>query len=254
MALLGWRGNTPESVMRIGILQTGHTPEALVAQSGTYPDMFRRLLAGQGFDFRDYAVVDMEFPASPQDCDGWIITGSRHGVYEDHPFIPPLEDFIRRAQADGVPMVGICFGHQIIAQALGGKVEKFAGGWAVGPQDYDFDGTTLRLNAWHQDQVTTPPPGARTLASNAFCAHAALAYGDTMFTVQAHPEYGPDFIEGLMETRGRGVVPDPLMDAARARLDQPLDNQTLAARIAAFFKAPREPQQVPHARLDRQSA
>ena len=240
--------------MLIGILQTGHAPEPLVAQSGTYPDMFRRLLAGQGFAFRDFSVVDMDFPASVHDCDGWILTGSRHGAYEDHPFIPPLEDFIRTAYAEGVPMVGICFGHQIIAQALGGKVERFAGGWAVGPQDYDFGGERLRLNAWHRDQVTERPPDAQTVATHPFCAHAALIYGDRAFTVQAHPEYGPDFIEGLMETRGKGVVPDPLMDAARARLDQPLDRQTLAARIAAFFKAPRGPRQVPHVRLDRETA
>lgn len=240
--------------MLIGILQTGHAPEPLVAQSGTYPDMFRRLLADQGFEFRIYSVVDMEFPASVHACDGWLITGSRHGVYEDHPFIAPLEDFIRAAHAEAVPLVGICFGHQIIAQALGGKVEKFRGGWAVGPQDYDFNGEKLRLNAWHQDQVVERPAQAQVLASHPFCENAALVYGDRALTVQAHPEYGPDFIEGLMETRGRGVVPDPLMDAARARLDQPLDDQTLAARIAAFFKAPRGPQQVPHAQLDRQSA
>lgn len=240
--------------MRIGILQTGHVPDVLVAQSGTYPDMFRRLLADQGFSFQDYAVVDMEFPASVHDCDGWLLTGSRHGAYEDHPFIPPLEAFIRAAYAAGVPMVGICFGHQIIAQALGGKVERFEDGWAVGPQEYDFGGETVRLNAWHRDQVTIPPPGAATIATHPFCAHAALIYGDRAFTVQAHPEFRPDYVAGLMETRGPGLVPAPLMDQARARLDQPLDDQTLAARIAAFFKAPRDPQQVPHDRLDRKSA
>ncbi len=227
--------------MLIGILQTGHAPDALVAQSGTYPDMFRRLLADRGFTFRDYDVANMQFPADVHDCDGWLLTGSRHGAYEDHPFIPPLEDFIRRAHAAHVPMVGICFGHQIIAQALGGRVEKFAGGWSVGPQDYDFGGETIRLNAWHQDQVTRLPEGAEVIASSPFCAHAALAYGDRAFTVQAHPEFSADFLAGLMDKRGPGVVPDPLMQAARARLGQPLDDQTLAARIAAFFKAPRGP-------------
>jgi GMP synthase-like glutamine amidotransferase len=240
--------------MRIGILQTGHAPDPLVAQSGTYPDMFRTLLAGHGFDFRDYAVVDMQFPSDVHDCDGWLLTGSRHGAYEDHPFIPPLEAFIRAAYAAGVPMVGICFGHQIIAQALGGKVEQFAGGWAVGPQEYDFGGETVRLNAWHRDQVTERPPEATTVASHPFCAHAALVYGDRAFTVQAHPEFRPDFVAGLMETRGKGVVPDPLMEEARVRLDLPLDDQVLAARIAAFFKAPRGPQQVPHVPLDRKTA
>ena len=67
------------------------------------------------------------FPEGIHDADGWLITGSRHGAYEDHPWIPPLEEFIRDAYAAQVPLVGICFGHQIIAQAMGGKVEKYQG-------------------------------------------------------------------------------------------------------------------------------
>jgi GMP synthase-like glutamine amidotransferase len=240
--------------MLIGILQTGHAPDRLVAQSGTYPDMFRRLLDGRGFSFRTYSVVDMEFPETVHACDGWLITGSRHGVYEDHPFIAPLEAFIRTAYAEAVPVVGICFGHQIIAQALGGRVEKFAGGWAVGPQDYAFGGEVVRLNAWHQDQVIKAPDSAETIATHPFCTHAALLYGDRALSVQAHPEYGPDFIAGLMEHRGKGVVPDPLMEAARARLDQPLDAIRIADRIAEFFTAPRGQAQVPHGQLDRKTA
>ncbi|PKP84422.1 MAG: glutamine amidotransferase, partial [Alphaproteobacteria bacterium HGW-Alphaproteobacteria-2] len=144
--------------MKIGILQTGHAPDELIAEHGDYPAQFRRLLAGHGFEFDDYAVVDGEFPADIHAADGWLITGSRHGVYEDHPWIPPLEEFIRRAYVEHVPLAGICFGHQIIAQALGGKAEKFAGGWAVGPQTYRLaGGGEITLNAWHQDQVTRRP-------------------------------------------------------------------------------------------------
>lgn len=225
--------------MLIGILQTGEAPENLAPVSGDYPDMFQRLLADQGLSFRTYRVLDMEFPASVTECDGWLITGSRFGAYEGHAFIPPLETFIRDAYAGAVPMVGICFGHQIIAQALGGKVEKFAGGWSVGPTEYDFAGRTLRLNAWHQDQVVARPPMAEVAACNDFCENAALVYGDRIFTVQAHPEFKTDFVDGLMKTRGKGLVPDTLMEAAGARLDQPVDSQILARRIADFFKAPR---------------
>jgi GMP synthase-like glutamine amidotransferase len=223
--------------MLIGILQTGLAPDAL-SDLGDYPDMFARLLDGNGFTFRTYRVLEGQFPAHVTDCDGWLITGSRHGAYEDHPWISPLEQFIRDSFAAHVPMVGICFGHQIIAQAMGGKVEKFAGGWAVGAQDYDFGGTSLTLNAWHQDQVTQAPAGAKVVASNEFCANAALLY-DHAFTVQAHPEFRPEFIDGLMKTRGKGVVPDALMAEAAIRLTKPLQDQTMAAQIAAFFKSNR---------------
>ncbi len=225
--------------MLIGILQTGQSPDALKAEAGDYPDMFRRLLDGHGFSFRTWHVEAMEFPDGPAEADGWLITGSRHGAYEDHPFIKPLERLIRDIHAAGVPLVGICFGHQIIAQALGGKVERYGGGWSVGPTDYDFGGEALTLNAWHRDQVVEAPKGATVLASNAFCTNAALAYGDDIFTVQAHPEFRTDFVEGLMRTRGPGLVPDEKMAAARGRAGDVIDSPDIADRIAAFYKAPR---------------
>jgi GMP synthase-like glutamine amidotransferase len=225
--------------MQIGILQTGQAPDALKGDLGDYPDMFQRLLAGHGLTFRTWHVEAMDFPSSIHDAEGWLITGSRHGAYEDHPFIKPLEDFIRAAYAAHVPMVGICFGHQIIAQAMGGRVERYAGGWAVGAQDYDFGGKTVTLNAWHRDQVVTKPDAAAVIASNDFCTNAALLYDDRALTVQAHPEFAPAFVDGLMRTRGPGLVPDDLMAAARARLDQPLADRAMAAQIAAFFKQPR---------------
>lgn len=222
--------------MKIGILQTGLAPETLAAEMGDYPDMFARLLANKGFTFETFRVVEGQFPPGVTTCDGWLITGSRHGVYEDHPWIPPLEHFIRDAFAAHVPVVGVCFGHQIVAQAMGGKVERFDQGWAVGAQDYDFQGETLRLNAWHRDQVVVPPPGAETIASHDFCAHAALLYDTRALTVQAHPEFRPEFVGGLMETRGKGLVPEDRMSDARARLHLPVDDRKMADRIAAFFK------------------
>ncbi len=225
--------------MQIGILQTGHAPDALIAQSGDYPSMFERLLGGRDFTFRTWAVVDGEMPGGVHDAEGWLITGSRHGAYEDHPWIPPLEAFIRAVYAARVPLVGICFGHQIIAQALGGKVEKYRKGWSVGPTEYDFDGQKLVLNAWHQDQVVALPEGARVLATNEFCENAALIYDDRAFTVQAHPEFRSDFVGGLIDKRGRGLVPDPVLDAASARLDSPIDDSLIADRIATFFRQPR---------------
>ncbi|KQI67289.1 glutamine amidotransferase [Loktanella sp. 3ANDIMAR09] len=222
--------------MKIGILQTGHAPDAMRPETGDYTDLFQRLLGDQGFDFVTYDVVDMQFPQTVRDCDGWLLTGSKHGAYEDHPFIPPLEVFIRDVYAAGVPMVGICFGHQIIAQALGGRVEKFAGGWAVGRQTYDWQGRTVALNAWHQDQVTRRPEGAQVLASNAFCENAALVYDNRIMTVQAHPEFETDFTMRLADARGEGVVPEPQLAAARAAASQPIDNHAIANQMADFLK------------------
>jgi GMP synthase-like glutamine amidotransferase len=136
-------------------------------------------------------------------------------------------------------MVGICFGHQIIAQAMGGKVEKFKDGWAVGPQDYAFGDQKVTLNAWHQDQVVEKPADAETIAGNEFCEHAALLYDDRALTVQAHPEYGTDFIDGLMTTRGKGIVPDAVMAAARERFGKTSSSADIADQIANFFKKPR---------------
>lgn len=227
------------SQMRIGILKCGQSPDEIRDQ-GDYDSMFEALLAGRGFTFDSYHVEAMQFPASIHDAEGWLLTGSKHGAYEDHPFIPPLEDFIREAYDEGVPLVGICFGHQIIAQALGGEVVKYPGGWVVGAQDYDFDdGSRVTLNAWHRDQVVTLPPGATVLARNPFCEAAALVYGDRAWTVQAHPEFRDATVDGLIEYRGEGRVPDALLDQARSRRGRASGSPAIADRIEAFLKQPR---------------
>jgi len=222
--------------MKIGILQTGHAPEEVRDELGDVNDFFIRLLDSQGFSFETFCVVDGDFPDGPDTCDGWLITGSKHGAYEDHPWIPPLESLIRDVYSAGVPLVGICFGHQIIAQAMGGKVEKFAGGWSIGRVEYAFEDETLAINAWHQDQVVQRPAAARVVASNHFCENAALIYGKKVFTVQPHPEFDATFVEGLADHRGPGVVPDAQLAEVRENLPRPIDNGLVAKQIAQFFK------------------
>ena len=222
--------------MKIGILQTGHAPENMLEEMGDYPSFFERLLVGQDFTYETYAVCDGIFPEGARACDGWLITGSKAGAYEDHAWIPPLEDLIREIYARGIPLVGICFGHQIIAQALGGRVEKFAGGWSVGATRYTGPEGEKVLNAWHQDQVTILPPGARVLASSPFCEYAALAYGQHVYTLQPHPEYDGRAIGALLASRARGVVPDPLIKDATAKLETATTAATEAAHIAAVLK------------------
>ena len=225
--------------MKIGILQTGHSPDEMRPDIGDYSDLFEKFLQGNGFTFAVYNVVDMMFPGSVHDCEGWLITGSKHGAYEEHAFIPPLEKLIRDIYAADVPLVGVCFGHQIIAQALGGKVKKFKDGWAVGYQTYDWQGETVALNAWHQDQVVEKPTTATRIGSTDFCENAALLYDDVMWTIQPHPEYGADFIDGLITYRGKGLVPAPLLQDARERLDAPLDSASIAQQMTDFFKKAR---------------
>ncbi|SEW08549.1 GMP synthase (glutamine-hydrolysing) [Aliiroseovarius sediminilitoris] len=218
--------------MRIGILQTGHSPDEVRDDLGDYGQMFTRLLDGHGYDFTIYSVVDNQFPDGPGAADGWLITGSKHGAYEDHDWIPPLEELIRDIRDANLPLVGVCFGHQIIAQALGGKVEKFDGGWAVGRQVYDINGEKIALNAWHQDQVVKLPEDARVFASNDFCENAGLMIGDKIMTIQPHPEFTAQMIDALIKYRGRGNISDDVLSHAEDGLAQVIDADKFADQMA----------------------
>lgn len=227
----------PGADMKIGILVTGHVPEDLSVVHGAYPAMFQKMLAGNGFTFAAYGVVDGEFPADVRECDGWLITGSRHGAYEPHPWIPPLEDFIRRAYRAHVPLVGICFGHQIMAQALGGKVEKHKGGWGVGPTEYKTGKGRIKLHAMHQDQVVKRPPDATVIATAEYCENAGFAYKGRALSFQPHPEFPDGYMRDLIKKRAGTVIPAGQADEALAQVGETLDTGTIAADIAAFFKA-----------------
>lgn len=223
----------------IGILITGHTPDRLIPDHGNYADMFAAMLGDFDFSFRYYTVVDGVFPESATEADGWMVTGSKHGVYEELDWIRRLEGFIREAHAARVPMVGICFGHQAMAKALGGTVEKFKGGWNVGTRTYTrFDtGAVQTALAFHQDQVIEPPPVAEVLGESDTCRFAVLRYGDWGLSYQPHPEFTPAFFEDLTETQSQSL-PEPVYRAARKAVG-PLSAGEFSAEIGAFLARPR---------------
>ncbi|HHB83251.1 MAG TPA: type 1 glutamine amidotransferase [Devosia sp.] len=223
--------------MKIGILQTGRVPEHMQPAHGDYDSIYQRFLGARGFEFDVYPVLDGVLPASPTSAEGWIITGSKFSTYGGYDWIAPLEAFLRAAYAKEVPIIGVCFGHQILAQALGGKVEKFPGGWSVGATTYDMgpgkDPQTIM--AWHQDQVTQLPPGASVAGRSDFCKYAMLSYGTRALSIQAHPEFTPEFMNDLIEAR-RDILPDDIVEAARKNMDAPLSANEVADQFEAFFK------------------
>ena len=223
--------------MKLGILITGHPPDDW--SEGHYGDFFAHLLKGCEFEPQFWPVVEDEFPTGPEDADAWLITGSKYGVYDRLDWIDRLKSLIRDIYAAGLPIVGVCFGHQIMAEALGGHAAKFEGGWSVGRVDYRLDtGKTIALNAWHQDQVIDPPPGTTTYLSTDFCKHAGLAYRDNALSMQPHPEFDRIYVEHLIKSRGKALPPE-IRDRAAASLDDDLDTDWAAEVICKALKAGR---------------
>lgn len=217
----------------IGILQTGFLDGEMGERHGQFPDMFKNLLGEDTFQYKTYAVVHNEFPKHSAECDGWIVTGSKHGAYEDHVWIPPLETLIRELKESGQPTVGICFGHQIMAQALGGKVEKSAKGWGIGQQEYKDTTTnkTVRLLACHQDQVVKQPPNTEVIFTSDFCEFAGLKYSSTCYSLQPHPEFTNDLTRDLIEMRRGNVMPEETALKALEILEQDNDRSEFSIFI-----------------------
>lgn len=209
--------------------------------------MFESLLGGvdAGFIFESVAVLDGAPPPDPTTLDAVVITGSSAGAYEDHAWIAPLERFIRAAAEARTPQIGICFGHQIMAQALGGRVEKSPKGWGVGRHVYELGPAAplphaapgaFAIAASHQDQVVAPPAAAEVIAWSDHTAFAGLHYpAARALSLQGHPEMTPEFTAALVASR-RGRIADPLVDAALDSLEAPLDREQVARWLAAFLR------------------
>ncbi|QAY76228.1 type 1 glutamine amidotransferase [Sphingosinicella sp. BN140058] len=226
--------------MRIAILETGRPPADLAGRFGTYPAMFADLL-GRDFEAVSFDVAAGELPERPEDFPAYLVTGSPAGVYEEHPWIAPLKDFLRAAKGKA-RIVGICFGHQIMAEAFGGIVEKSERGWGVGLQTLEIKTQRPFMNgearvsvpASHQDQIVVPPPAVEVLAGSAFSPYGVLAYTDhPALSMQFHPEFAPAFAQALVESR-RDRLPDP--DAAIASLAGPNDSACVAGWIRSFLR------------------
>ncbi|GIX13521.1 MAG: glutamine amidotransferase [Paracoccaceae bacterium] len=239
-------------MLRIGLFETGKVPDSLRARHGDYPAMFRAMFARAAPEAQFVVVrtCEGEQPADLRDADGWVITGSRHGVYDDLSWIAPFRDTLRRCRDAGVPLAGICFGHQIMAEAFGGRAGKAPQGWGLGLQRYRYVarpgwmgavGEGFDALAIHQDQVSAQPPGTTLLAASAHCPIAALAYGDPerpeALSVQAHPEFTPAFLDDLMVERRGKALPADLVDAARESLSRPVAGADWAGWIADLFRA-----------------
>lgn len=240
--------SSTQKAPHIIIIETGTLDAGLEAKYGDYPAMFERLLSPEGLTLSTCRLVRGEALPALDAADGFLVTGSRHGVYDDLPWMEPLKAFIRECAAHKKPMVGICFGHQIMAEALGGKVEKSAKGWGLGPQSYAlhdararFGGASeTRVNAIHQDQVIAQPPDSEVIASSDFCEFAGLSYGgDTPYamSIQPHPEFDDEFVGELVKSRRGDVYPEEVADAALGALDEPINAEDWAGWIAGFFKS-----------------
>ncbi len=232
--------------MKLTLIQPTDVPDPLREKFGPYHRMAERMFAGEGFDFEVIRLSEGEPLPDPASLDAALILGSRAGVYDtEFAWMDPLRDFIRGAYAARTPMLGICFGHQIMADALGGDVRKSERGWGLGRHVYGVAarpahmGGTLSefaIACSHQDQVITPPVEAETFLASDFTPHAGLVYRNgAAISLQPHPEFEDDYTLALAELR-RGKAPDAVVDAALASVSRASDSREVSSYLAAFLK------------------
>jgi GMP synthase-like glutamine amidotransferase len=235
--------------MRLGILQTDAVRDDLQSEFGDYPGMFRGVLS-QGaetepLEFSNYNVRHEEYPERLEDCDGYLITGSRDSVYDETPWIRTLGEFVRKLDTMRTPLIGICFGHQLIAHVLDGETAPADVGWAVGvhssevlaPQPWMTPcQASFRLISSHKDQVVTLPSRAVLFAASEVCPIGGYTIDEHILTFQGHPEFEPEYAAQLMTGR-RDLLGEPLFAAGMASLAQRIDSVLIAKWIVNFIHA-----------------
>ena len=215
--------------IKIGILRADDVSPELAVDFGQYPQMVEdlanaanlaRATGTESLAFTTYAVNRQEYPSHIDEVDAYIITGSKSSVYDQEPWIEELHRFIETLHNSKKKTVGICFGHQIIASALGGKVEKAAVGWGLGVKStqlidaaaaaglqLDSDESSINLLYSHQDQVTVPAPDSTLLATTDICPVAMSAIGEHILSFQGHPEFSHDYAQALYRLREKNYPP-----------------------------------------------
>jgi cytochrome P450/GMP synthase-like glutamine amidotransferase len=243
--------NWVEVNMLIGILECGQTSPDWIEEHGEMAAPFPPFLhrADPTLNFRVYKAHRGELPQQANECDAWLVTGSPISVYERLPWQGALARFLVDAQQHR-PVVGICYGHQLLHDALGGEVTRSSKGWGVGVQTYPVQqrpkwvpqaeaGTSssaLHFIALHQDQVTTPAPGTQVIAGNDFCPLGITTIGERVLTIQAHPEMSTKLARAIYESQ-RASQGDALTDAAAQSLQNPVDDDLAARWVLAFIQA-----------------
>ena len=232
--------------MKIGLLECDHVRAQWRHFAGDYRAMFAALLKQHApeFELQTFDVCNGEFPTTLDACDAYLTTGSRASVYDEAAWIEQLKDFVRQLRAAEKPFVGVCFGHQMLAEALGGRVSKAATGWGAGVHNIEITqtedwmtpaATQLRLQFMHQDQIAQLPPDGITLGSAPHCPIAIFRVGRKMLGIQAHPEFTPDYVEALLDDRV-ALIGAEKCAAAQASLRQTTDEGLVARWIAEFLK------------------
>ena len=228
--------------MRFGVLLCAHVDDDLLEEHGDYDRMYRDMLRKVNPDVEvvAYDAIGGELPSSPDECDGWIISGSGFSAYDDEPWIHSLLDFVREIHERRSRLLGVCFGHQVVAEALGGKVAP-SSTFRLGPGVYELDptdwweGGEVAIPAFHGDVVVATPPGAEVVGRTEGIEIGAMRVGDHILTIQNHPEYQPHYFDLLIDRRGQ-ELPDELKVDARNRLtSMPHDDERFSQWAMSFF-------------------